>query len=57
MKKGEVSVITCAPEFGYGASGSPPKIPPNSWLKFEVCQFLILFLIISCTLHIFLIIL
>ena len=36
MKKGEKAVLTCAPEYAYGANGSPPKIPPNSTLKFEV---------------------
>lgn len=36
MKKGEVCVLTCAPEYAYGAAGSPPKIPPNSVLQFEI---------------------
>lgn len=38
MKKGEKSVLTCAPEYAYGASGSPPNIPPNATLLFEVTQ-------------------
>lgn len=36
MKKGEVALLTCQPDYAYGASGSPPKIPPNATLNFEV---------------------
>ncbi|XP_057655675.1 FK506-binding protein 59 [Diorhabda carinulata] len=36
MKKGERSILTCAPEYAYGANGSPPTIPPNATLKFDV---------------------
>ncbi|KJE89319.1 FK506-binding protein [Capsaspora owczarzaki ATCC 30864] len=36
MKRGELAELTCAPEMAYGASGSPPKIPPNATLVFEV---------------------
>ena len=36
MKKGERAIILCPPEYGYGAEGYPPTIPPNSTLKFEV---------------------
>jgi len=36
MKKGELAKFTLAPEFGYGESGSPPKIPENATLVFEV---------------------
>lgn len=36
MKKGEKAVLTCQPDYGYGKRGSPPKIPANSTLKFEV---------------------
>jgi len=36
MRKGEVAKFTLAPEFAYGESGSPPKIPANSTLVFEV---------------------
>mmetsp|Transcript_69986 Transcript_69986/g.176339 ORF Transcript_69986/g.176339 Transcript_69986/m.176339 type:complete len:565 (+) Transcript_69986:2-1696(+) len=36
MKKGEVAKFTLAPEYAYGESGSPPKIPANATLVFEV---------------------
>ncbi|CAG9820011.1 unnamed protein product [Phaedon cochleariae] len=36
MKKGERALLTCAPEYAYGEAGSPPTIPPNSTLKFDV---------------------
>jgi FKBP-type peptidyl-prolyl cis-trans isomerase len=36
MKVGEHAFLTCAPEFAYGKRGSPPKIPANATLIFEV---------------------
>ncbi|XP_011867411.1 PREDICTED: FK506-binding protein 59 isoform X2 [Vollenhovia emeryi] len=36
MKKGETAMLTCAPECAYGENGSPPMIPPNATLKFEI---------------------
>jgi hypothetical protein len=33
MKKGELAVLICKPEYAYGANGAPPKIPPNATLK------------------------
>jgi len=36
MKRGERATLKCAPEYAYGASGSPPKIPPNATLNFDV---------------------
>ncbi|NXI00511.1 FKBP4 isomerase, partial [Pachycephala philippinensis] len=36
MKIGEICRITCKPEYAYGSAGSPPKIPPNATLIFEV---------------------
>ncbi|XP_074050764.1 peptidyl-prolyl cis-trans isomerase FKBP4 [Macrotis lagotis] len=36
MKIGEICHITCKPEYAYGSSGSPPMIPPNATLVFEV---------------------
>lgn len=36
MTKGERCMLTCASNYAYGPSGSPPNIPPNSVLKFEL---------------------
>lgn len=36
MKKGEKCILTCRPSYGYGENGSPPKIPGNATLQFEV---------------------
>jgi len=36
MKRGELAMLLCKPEYAYGKSGSGSKIPPNSTLVFEV---------------------
>ncbi|KAL0047086.1 hypothetical protein WJX82_006178 [Trebouxia sp. C0006] len=36
MKKGEKAVLTIKPEYGYSEEGSPPTIPANATLQFEV---------------------
>eukprot|EP01027_Heterolobosea_sp_BB2_P012903 GEZU01018662.1.p1 GENE.GEZU01018662.1~~GEZU01018662.1.p1 ORF type:complete len:311 (-),score=93.79 GEZU01018662.1:47-979(-) len=36
MKEGELALLTCAADYAYGSYGSPPTIPPNATLEFEV---------------------
>ena len=36
MKKGEKAMLTIKPDYGYGEQGSPPTIPANATLQFEV---------------------
>jgi FK506-binding protein 4/5 len=36
MKEGELANLICRHDYAYGESGSPPTIPPNATLKFEV---------------------
>lgn len=39
MKLGEKCILKCAPQYAYGSSGSPPNIPPNATLNFELEKF------------------
>jgi FK506-binding protein 1 len=36
MSKGEKAILTCPPDYAYGARGYPPIIPANSTLLFDV---------------------
>ena len=36
MSIGEKSLLTCSPDYGYGARGAGGVIPPNATLVFEV---------------------
>jgi len=36
MKQGELANLICRQDYAYGEDGSPPTIPPNATLKFEV---------------------
>jgi len=36
MKRGELAKFTLAPDYAYGEQGSPPKIPANATLVFEI---------------------
>lgn len=36
MRRNEICDLVCSPEMAYGASGSPPAIPPNATLNFNV---------------------
>lgn len=36
MKRGEKCEVTCKAKYAYGSRGSPPKIPPNADLVFDI---------------------
>ncbi|KAH7096409.1 hypothetical protein BKA62DRAFT_745085 [Auriculariales sp. MPI-PUGE-AT-0066] len=36
LSVGEKAILTCTPDYAYGATGYPPVIPANATLKFEV---------------------
>ena len=36
MKRGELAKFTLKAEYAYGKTGSPPKIPPDATLIFEI---------------------
>eukprot|EP00898_Chlorokybus_atmophyticus_P000263 jgi/Chlat1/1237/Chrsp115S00751 len=36
MKKDEISILTCKPDYAYGKNGAGDAIPPDSTLQFEV---------------------
>lgn len=36
MKVGGRRRLVCPPQFGYGKRGSPPEIPPNATLHFDI---------------------
>ncbi|KAF9946702.1 FK506 binding protein proline rotamase rapamycin-binding protein [Modicella reniformis] len=36
LSLGEKALLVITPDYGYGARGYPPVIPPNAELRFEV---------------------
>jgi FKBP-type peptidyl-prolyl cis-trans isomerase len=36
LRVGDVAMLTCTSEYGYGSHGSPPRIPADATLKFRI---------------------
>jgi len=36
MKRGEIAVFLCQPQYAYGKKGLPPKVPPQATVTYEI---------------------
>jgi len=36
MKRGEIAVFHCQPQYAYGKKGLPPKVPSQATVTYEI---------------------